>query len=297
MPSELEREIDNLYQLPLDEFTSARNALAKRAGADGAGIRTLQKPPIAAWAVNQLYWKRRDEFEALVEAAQTLAAAHKAVLSGKRADLRAASEDQEKALERALKATLALLQEAGQPATDSTRQAILTTLRALPADEAPGRLTRVLQPGGFEMLAGVPIKSSGASRATAPARAERRPAAREPAGKQEKTAADAKELARAKEAVATAARELRLAEHAARREEFEAARAARDAEKAARAVETARNELEAARRALEEAETEADAAVRNREAAEKRTRETEADVTRARARLAEAEKRAAGLSK
>ena len=38
-------QIDRLYQLPLDEFTAARNALAKEAGAAGAQIRTLQKPP------------------------------------------------------------------------------------------------------------------------------------------------------------------------------------------------------------------------------------------------------------
>ena len=49
---DLEREIDKLYRLPLDEFTSARNALAKTAGTDGASVKGLQKPPIAAWAVN-----------------------------------------------------------------------------------------------------------------------------------------------------------------------------------------------------------------------------------------------------
>ena len=55
MPARLiEDEIARLYQLPLDEFTSARNALAKRAGSDAAGIRALTKPSVPAWAVNQL---------------------------------------------------------------------------------------------------------------------------------------------------------------------------------------------------------------------------------------------------
>lgn len=290
MAPDLEREIDNLYQLPLDEFTPARNALAKQAGADGGGVKTLQKPPIAAWAVNQLYWKRRGEYDALVEAAKTLGAAHKAVLSGKRADLRAASEEHEQALERALKSTLALLNEAGHPATDSTKHAILTTLRALPADEPAGRLTRVLQPGGFEMLAGLPIASSGAGRAAAPAREKKTAGGTETAARPGKATAEAKELARAREAVTTAARELRLAEHAARREEFEAARAARDAEKAARAVDTARAELEAAQQALEQAESEARAAARRRDAADKRAREADDAVASARTRLADAEK-------
>jgi hypothetical protein len=52
----LDARIDQLYQLPLEEFTSARNALAKDAGADAARVRALTKPPIAAWAVNQLHW-------------------------------------------------------------------------------------------------------------------------------------------------------------------------------------------------------------------------------------------------
>ena len=50
--------LDRLFQLPLDEFTAARNTLAKASGADGAAIRQLSKPPVAAWAVNQLYLAR-----------------------------------------------------------------------------------------------------------------------------------------------------------------------------------------------------------------------------------------------
>ena len=50
----LDVEIDRLYQLPLDEFTDARNALAKAAGKNGAKVRGLRKPPVAAWAINQV---------------------------------------------------------------------------------------------------------------------------------------------------------------------------------------------------------------------------------------------------
>lgn len=164
-PASLESRIDELYRLPLDEFTAARNALAKEAGPDGREIKSLQKPPVAAWAVNQLYWKRRKDYDALVEAATTLRAAHKAVLAGKGADLRVASQEHEEAIERALEATLEVLREAGQPATDATKHAIQTTLRALPGGDPPGRLTRVLQPGGFEMLAGVPVRTPPPARA------------------------------------------------------------------------------------------------------------------------------------
>ena len=65
-----DQEIDRLYQLPLDEFTPARNALARTAGADAARVRALSKPPIAAWAVNQLYWRNRKIWDALVAAAE-----------------------------------------------------------------------------------------------------------------------------------------------------------------------------------------------------------------------------------
>ena len=53
--------IDELYQLPLEEFTPARNALAKELG-DG-DIKKLEKPNVAAWAVNQLWWAAPELFE------------------------------------------------------------------------------------------------------------------------------------------------------------------------------------------------------------------------------------------
>lgn len=283
----LDREIDKLYQLPLSEFTSARNALAKEAGPAGADIRSLQKPPVAAWAVNQVYWQRRPAYDALVEASTALRAAHTAVLAGKRADLRAVSKQHEEALEEALKAALALMKNAGHPVTDATRHTIATTLRGLPAEEPPGRLARVLQPGGFEMLAGIPMRAAPPAR---PAARDSRPAGRrsepEPA---KPTAAESKALARARDAVASAARDVKVAEHAARREEFEAARAARDAEKATRALDAARAELETAQRAADEAEHEAEAASRRRQAAERRAVDTDAALAAARIRLAEAE--------
>lgn len=285
--ADIEREIDRLYQLPLSEFTAARNALAKQAGGAGADIKSLQKPPVAAWAVNQVYWQRRPEYAALIEAGTELRAAHKAALSGKRVDLRSVSKQHEEALEDALKAALAVMKEAGHPVTDATRHTIATTLRGLPAEEPPGRLGRVLQPGGFEMLAGIPV------RAPQPAKAEAQPkragSSRTEPELAKPTAAEAKALGRARDAVASAARDVKVAEQAARREEFEAARAARDAEKAARARESARTQLEAAQRVVDDAERDAEKANRKREATERRARDSDAALAAARMRLAEAE--------
>lgn len=294
----LDEEIDRLYQLPLEEFTAARNALAKSGG--GAEVRTLAKPPVAAWAVNQLYWQKRDQYDELIAASEEARKTQKAVLAGRSGDLRSAGRAHDAAVDKALKATLAILDDAGQPATDATRQAIVTTLRALPSTEPPGRLTRALQPGGFEMLAGLSIAGGGRVPAAKPAatkggkpsgtaaraskdRAEPGASAKKPTAAQ--AAASAKAVARAKEAVASATRDLRQAEHAAQREAFEAARAAREAEKAAKQVAQARAEFEAAREALEAAEADVPATERAREATARRAEKAEQAAEAARARL------------
>ena len=294
--SSLESEVDKLYQLPLEEFTAARNALAKEAGADRNEVRSLQKPPVPAWAVNQLYWKRRPVYDALIEAASTLRSAHKSVLSGKRTDLRAAGQEHEDAIENALKAALSLLIESGNPATDATKQAIATTLRGLPSEEPPGRLTRTLQPGGFEALAGIPVRpiTEGGGAKAAPRSAE--PARREPeTGKASE--ADTKALARARDSVTAATRALKLAEHTARREEFEAARAARDVEKAEREVDSAKEQVEAAKQALDAAERDAVKIRKARETAVKRSKDAEAALAAAQAEVRAAERDVEKLSK
>jgi hypothetical protein len=283
--------LDRLYQLPLSEFVSARNVLAKESGADGAEIRSLQKPSLPAWAVNQLYWQRRDVYDDLIARAQDLRATHDATLSGKRADLRGASRAHEDAVEAALKATLGLLSDDGQPVTEATRQAVATTLRGLPADEPPGRLTRQLQPRGFEMLAGAlpggtvrpappPVKigdrAAGAGKASSAARGQ-----------------DRERLAAAREALTIATRDARLSEQAARREEFESARAAREAEKAQQRVEIAREALREAQAALDTATRDAGAAEEARVAAQARAERAAKDVKESRERETKARLRIA----
>jgi hypothetical protein len=288
MPSNIDSEIDRLYQLPAGEFTAARNALAKTAGKNAGDVRQLAKPSVAAWAVNQLYWKRRDDYDALVKAATDLRKIHKAILAGHRADIRDATKEHDASVDRALKSTLELLRDDGHLITDATRQAIQTTLRALPANEAPGRLTQALQPGGFEMLSGLSVAPAGhAARATTaqvgrpvtahvgrPFTGRQAPAVTGRHPKNEKP--DRK----AQEAAAKAARELRLAEHEAQRQEFEAAKAAREAEKAARAVEAAREAVEAAQKELDEAERAAREAARARDAAQRKAESAAAAVAR-----------------
>jgi hypothetical protein len=254
MPSRtLQDEIGRLYQLPLDEFTPARNALAKRAGNDASRVRALTKPSVPAWAVNQLHWRDRQAWDALVAAAENARKVNRSVLAGKGGDVRAANTVHDEAVEAAFKATLALLSSSGHPLTDATRQAIATTLRALPGEEAAGRLTKPIQPGGLEALAGLPVAAG--THKPEPAR----------------------ERVKQKQAEASAARELKDAETAARREEFEHARLDREARRAESALEKAREAVERATAGLDRAEREArDAAAASRAAAERARKAQEA---------------------
>jgi hypothetical protein len=157
----LDDEIDRLYQRPVSEFTSARNALVKqRRGADATRVRTFQKPNAAAWAVNQLYWRERHTYDRLIEAAERLRKAHRALLAGKPADLHDSERAHREAVRDAAQRVREILNAAGDSATEATMTAVGETLDALPTGEQPGRLTRPLKRMGFEALAGVSPRPS-----------------------------------------------------------------------------------------------------------------------------------------
>lgn len=264
--------MDALFRLPPAEFTAARNALAKRSGKDAAAIKSLAKPPLAAWAVNQLYWQDRGRYDALVDAANDMRRTHKSVIEGKPGDLRTAGREHEVALDAALRATVALVAASGTTVTDAMRHAILNTLRALPAAEPPGRLTRALTPGGFEMLAGI-------APAAAPKRTSGRPA---------RDIAETASATKGREAQAdraAAERAVRDADQRARHTEFEAARAARDAAKATRRAEDAGRALEDAKQEFEEATRNADRAAKAQEVAERRSRDAQSALAAAKAKV------------
>jgi hypothetical protein len=153
--ADVEESIDRLYQLPLDEFTPARNALAKES--KQTAIKALEKPNVAAWAVNQLYWKERPAYDRLVKASERLRGEHRKLLSGKSSDLRDAEKSHRDVIREAIDRIRALLEAAGQTLSPATLTAVQETLEALPASDTPGRLTRPLKPLGFEALSGVAI--------------------------------------------------------------------------------------------------------------------------------------------
>ena len=286
----LDSDLDRLYQLPPSAFIAERNALAKRAGARAEEIRGLPKPTLPVWIVNQLHWRHPDVYRALIESAENLRATHKAVLGGRRGDLRTASRTHEEAVEAALKAALGIATEDGNSPSDAVRQAIGTTLRALPAADPPGRLRQALAPGGFDMLAGLP--SGGRVVPTPAARAGQKAIPSKPAAR---TATPGKKVdraavTRARKNVADATKTLATAEQASRREEFEAARTTRDADKANRRVTRAREALDEAETELQDAEREAADAAKKRDAAQARAESADQALEAARARVEAAER-------
>jgi hypothetical protein len=154
----LDQEIDDLYQQPLEAFVTARNALAKTLTGDEAKrVRALVKPTVVPWAVNQVYWQARSTYDKLIKSGERLRAAQIASLEGRRgADLREAGDAHRTALADAVKAAERIAAAAGaNPPADALVRTFETLSLASEPPEPPGRLTKPLQPSGFEALAGV----------------------------------------------------------------------------------------------------------------------------------------------
>ena len=81
------RAPEDLYGLPLEEFTPARDALAKELKAAGrkdeaAEVKSLRKPSVAAWALNRVAREHPDAVEGLRAAGAVLREAQDAVCRG-----------------------------------------------------------------------------------------------------------------------------------------------------------------------------------------------------------------------
>ena len=160
--SDIDTDIDALFQRPLAEFTEARNALAKRLKSEGQTldaerVKALAKPPAPAWAVNQLYWQDAKAFEHLVALAERVRKAQTGQL--KNADLRALLDEKKQLTMTLLSKASAILEEAGHAASPDALRRVSATLESLAAwgdvDGVPraGRLTADLDPPGFDTLA------------------------------------------------------------------------------------------------------------------------------------------------
>jgi hypothetical protein len=150
-----EKEVDKLYGLPPEQFTAARDALAKKLRGEGeralsARAKELRKPTAAASVANQLARSERMNIRALLTAGERLRSAQGRLLTGGRPDaVHKAAGDERKAID----ALVAAARRDG--AGEATLRRVEETLRAASRDEEAGdllrqgRLTHELQPVGF----------------------------------------------------------------------------------------------------------------------------------------------------
>jgi hypothetical protein len=208
----LDDRIDDLYKLPLSEFTSARNALAKTLKSSAGGdvdakrVKALTKPTVVPWAINQLYWHARKTYERVLDRGARLRRAQIAALSGK---------GKQDALREATDAHRAAVAEAAREATrlagghvhaDELTRTLEALSLAADLPEHPGRLTEAMQPAGFEALAGVkPVASLREVRLQPEARAREDARARAAEKKHQEEIAEAEAtVERARDALAFA---------------------------------------------------------------------------------------------
>jgi hypothetical protein len=235
--SAFDAAVSSLYQAPFTTFVGERKRLADALKAAGdkdsaARLNKLPRPPVSAWAVNQLWWQERADFEALL-----------AIAARVKAGEREASKQHREALSKLREHATRILRADGNAATDATLRRVVTTLSAVAATgsfapDPPGALSADRDPPGFEALGfaeGSPV----------------RPPER-PAAPRDSAAQAAAERARAAEAQRQEREERarRLAERERLSTSLRKAQSVREAQ--LKEIERLRRELEAAEQAAKE---------------------------------------------
>ncbi len=175
----LERELDVLFQAPFAEFVGTRNGLATRLKKEGrdaeaARVRGLAKPTYTAWLVNQLFWNARVEVDVFLKAADRVRAGEKAMLEGRRpgASHAAASGERKAALDTLVARATARAAEEGTPLSPALTDRLRVTLDAIGAHgsaaarHARGRLQDDLDPPGFAAFAALADGAAPAKKST-----------------------------------------------------------------------------------------------------------------------------------
>ena len=124
---ETDEAVDHLYSLPLEEFTPARDALAREAGKgpERDRIKKLRKPTLSAWAVNQAVRAEPGLLEALLGAGGELRQAHRQAARGNAERLREAGAAEREAVEALARAArTAAGKRAGEPFLDRVRETL-----------------------------------------------------------------------------------------------------------------------------------------------------------------------------
>ncbi|MGH3673776.1 MAG: hypothetical protein ACRDSH_24615 [Pseudonocardiaceae bacterium] len=258
---DLDAVADELYSLPPDEFTAARNAAAARAREQSGRelaeqIGALRRPSTAAWLANMLARERPEQVRALTELGEQLRATQHQLRGG---ELRRLSQQRHDLVN----TIVGQVRTAGHPVSDAVSRDLVNTFTAAVNSRtaaralAGGRLTTALDPADAttELFAEAEAET-GTGHWSRP----------EPGGEPGEPAQRDLERVRAQAADAESARE-------------QAQRALSHADQAARKAATALQELRARVEAAEQAEHEArhraGAAQRDLEAADLAAREAQ----------------------
>jgi hypothetical protein len=255
MPGDLDKKIDQLYTVPLDEFVERRTKLAgalrkegEREAADE--VKGLRKPTVPAWAVNQLARREKMRLRSLLTAGERLRKAHEKLLGGGSPEgLQPARDDERAVIAELAGAAASLLTEAGHPASEATLDRVRETLHAAAADQETGqrvragRLEREEAVTGFGFGTPSPRPRAKAATQTKQDESAREKRAREQKGEREKKA---RKKRRAEERLRDARSALREAERAVQRQ-------ARELERSEAALRRRQAEAESAEQELEQA--------------------------------------------
>ncbi len=155
-----ERAADELYALPLNEFTAARNARmseARRAGdrALASSLKALRKPTVGAWLANLLTRQRTKDIDRLIALGAELRDGRRG-LDGDR--IRRVSKERADTVSRLVRDASSLAARQGQAVSGAALAEVEATLDAAFADAASadalraGRLTSALQYSGLGLV-------------------------------------------------------------------------------------------------------------------------------------------------
>jgi hypothetical protein len=217
-------EADRLFELPLDEFTAARNELARRLKRDGDAeaaeqVGALAKPSVAAWAVNQLARREPEAVRSLLNLASRLRNAQERSLKGERAadELRAAQAEERDVIRTLTQRAGDILREADRPASGTTLERVSSLLRAAAVAEPgrtslrEGRLSGDVEVSGFDAFAGLEVSGARRSAPAGDDLAERRRQKREAAQRRKTLEKQVRELSARAEAAEQQAESARRA--------------------------------------------------------------------------------------
>jgi hypothetical protein len=247
--------VSDLYALPLDEFTGARNELAKELADGGdkgaaAEVRALKKPSVPAWAVNQVARAHPADVETLFDAGANLRDAQKKLMrTGNAAAVKDATAAERQAVKTLVARAKKILSDAGNAANEATLDRIADTFYATTTDDEgreyvrTGTLTKEMKRAGFGDIGSLTVVPAARAKEAKPqkksAQLQKESAKLQAAAEEaEQRAAEAESLAAdlVKEADDVRAR-ADAAKEKARFARREAAERRREAERAARRLD------------------------------------------------------------